>query len=265
MMSSLILFEPSFYLLAAIVVLLPGMSKGGFAGGLGTLAVPLLTLAIDPRVAAAIMLPILVCMDFVSLATYRKYCDRAILMTLVPAAIVGIIIGTLTFQLMSAQFIRLIIGLLSLYIGGQFFVKRWRKTDLSKGSLPSPAPSPKKGRLWGCVSGFTSFVAHAGGPPLSIYLLPLRLDKSVMVGTSVVFFTLINAAKLIPYAWLGQLTNEHLLTSLVLLPLAPIGVRLGVYLHQRVTEDFFYWLSYSLLALVGIKLISESLLPLLYA
>jgi len=81
----------------------------------------------------------------------------------------------------------------------------------------------------------------------------------------VVFFTLINAAKLIPYAWLGQLTNEHLLTSLVLLPLAPIGVRLGVYLHQRVTEDFFYWLSYSLLALVGIKLISESLLPLLYA
>lgn len=166
-MSSLILFEPSFYLLAAIVVLLTGMSKGGFAGGLGTLAVPLLTLAIDPRVAAAIMLPILVCMDFVSLATYRKYCDRAILMTLVPAAIVGIIIGTLTFQLMSAQFIRLIIGLLSLYIGGQFFVKRWRKTDLSKGSLPSPAPSPKKGRLWGCVSGFTSFVAHAGGPPLS--------------------------------------------------------------------------------------------------
>ena len=259
MLSSLIVFEPAFYLLAATVVLLTGMSKGGFAGGLGTLAVPLLTLAVDPRVAAAIMLPILVCMDFVSLATYRKYCNQAILMTLVPSAIIGIIVGTLSFHLMSAQFIRLIIGVLSLYIVGQYFYKRWFKHDPSQ----QPVPSPVKGRLWGCISGFTSFVAHAGGPPLSIYLLPLRLNKSVLVGTSVVFFTIINIAKLIPYAWLGQLGSEHLMTSLVLLPLAPIGVQLGVYLHHRVNEELFYWLSYLLLGLIGIKLVSEALLPLL--
>ncbi len=259
MFSSMIVFEPSFYLLAALVVLLTGMSKGGFAGGLGTLAVPLLTLYIDPRVAAAIMLPILVCMDFVSLATYRKYCNKTILMTLVPGAVVGIVIGTLSFHLMSGQFIRLIIGVLSLYIVGQYFYKRWHKDD----PLKRPIPSSTKGRLWGCVSGFTSFVAHAGGPPLSIYLLPLRLDKSVMVGTSVVFFTIINGVKLIPYAWLGQLSSEHLMTSLVLLPLAPIGVRLGVFLHYRVNEEFFYWLSYLVLGLVGLKLVAESLLPLL--
>jgi len=160
---------------------------------------------------------------------------------------------------MSAQFIRLIIGVLSLYIVGQYFYKRWFKHDPSQ----QPVPSPVKGRLWGCISGFTSFVAHAGGPPLSIYLLPLRLDKSVLVGTSVVFFTIINIAKLIPYAWLGQLGSEHLMTSLVLLPLAPIGVQLGVYLHHRVNEELFYWLSYLLLGLIGIKLVSEALLPLL--
>jgi len=83
------------------------------------------------------------------------------------------------------------------------------------------------------------------------------------VGTSVVFFTIINIAKLIPYAWLGQLGSEHLMTSLVLLPLAPIGVQLGVYLHHRVNEELFYWLSYLLLGLIGIKLVSEALLPLL--
>ncbi len=244
----------SFYALAASVVLLTGISKGGFAGGLGTLAVPLLTLVIDPRTAAAIMLPILICMDFFSVAAHRRHYDKQILKILVPAAILGIVIGTFSFRLFSADLIRLMVGLLAIYFVGHYLYGLWRK---SRQSDSRPIPSTWKGRLWGCLGGFTSFVAHAGGPPLSIYLLPLKLEKSVLVGTSVFFFTTVNLVKLIPYAWLGQLNTDNLLTSLYLLPLAPIGVKLGVYLHHRVSERWFYWLCYSLLGAAGLKLVYE--------
>ena len=115
------------------------------------------------------------------------------------------------------------------------------------------------GHIWGAASGFSSFIAHAGGPPLSIYLLPLRLKKTRVVGTSALFFALVNAIKLIPYAWLGQLSFEHLKLSLILLPGAPIGVMLGVYLHQRISTKTFYSMSYIMLGLIGIKLIFESI------
>ena len=82
-----------------------------------------------------------------------------------------------------------------------------------------------------------------------------------MVGTSVVFFTIVNATKLIPYAWLGQLHSQHLLASLLLMPFAPLGVKLGVYLHHRVSTDVFYRLSYVILGLVGLKLVYENFYP----
>ena len=246
----------SFYALAVCVVLLTGISKGGFAGGLGTLAVPLLTLMIDPRMAAAIMLPILVCMDFFSVVAHRRNWDKDIIKILAPAAIVGIVIGTFSFHLMSTALIRLIVGVLAIYFVGHYLFGVWRQRHAIPASN-QPVPSLWKGRLLGCIGGFTSFVAHAGGPPLSIYLLPLRLEKSLLVGTSVVFFAIVNAVKLIPYAWLGQFNTDNLITSLILLPLAPIGVKLGVYLHHRVSEKWFYWLCYSLLGAAGIKLVYE--------
>lgn len=249
-------FSISFYILGAVVVVLTGMSKGGFAGGLGTLSVPLLALMIDPRVAAAIMLPILCCMDLVSLAAFRRHCDGAILRVILPAAIFGIGMGTLTFAMMSAEYIRLMIGCFALYVVGQEYYRA-----VFKKSAAAPKVSTTKGTIWGFASGFASTIAHAGGPPLSIYLLPLRLDKTVMVGTSVVFFTIVNATKLIPYAWLGQLHSQHLLASILLMPFAPLGVRLGVYLHHRVSSDFFYGLSYAILGVVGLKLFYENLYP----
>lgn len=246
----------SFYLLAGCVVLLTGISKGGFAGGLGTLAVPLLSLMIDPRMAAAIMLPILCCMDVFSMLAHRRNWDRRILLTLAPAAVLGILVGTLNFHLMSADLIRLIVGGLAVYFVAHYLYNRWRQAKRATLEKP-PIPSVWKGRFWGCIGGFTSFVAHAGGPPLSIYLLPLRLEKTLLVGTTVVFFAIVNFAKLIPYAWLGQLHPGNLTASLFLLPLAPIGVRIGIYLHHRVSEKWFYWLCYSLLGVAGFKLIYE--------
>jgi len=113
--------------------------------------------------------------------------------------------------------------------------------------------------FWSSVSGLTSTIAHAGGPPLSIYLLPLRLDKAVMVGTTVVFFAVINLVKLVPYAWLGLFDGRNLATSLALAPLAPVGIWMGVNLMRRIPETVFYRICYAILAVVGVKLLWDGI------
>jgi len=114
--------------------------------------------------------------------------------------------------------------------------------------------------FWGAVSGFTSTLAHAGGPPFAIWMLPQKLDKTVLVATSVVFFLVVNYVKLVPYAWLGQLNRMNLAASLLFAPLAPLGIWLGVWLHRRVSERAFYQVSYALLFATGIKLIADAVL-----
>lgn len=121
-----------------------------------------------------------------------------------------------------------------------------------------------RGTFWGTIAGYTSYIAHAGGPPVSIYLLPQQLPKVTLVGTTVLFFTIINYIKLIPYAWLGQLNTDTLMTSLLLMPLAPIGVKLGVYLLHKVSEKWFYWTCYGFLFIAGLKLVHEGVTNLLH-
>lgn len=243
-----------FYSLAAPVVLLVGISKGGFAGGLGTLAVPLLTLMVDPRMAAAIMLPILCAMDIFSVWEYRKGWDRAALQALIPGALLGIVIGGLTFKVMNGDMIRIIVGAMSIYfVANYWFVQR------RQGTVAPQPHNAARGGVLGALSGFASFIAHAGGPPLSQYLFPLQLDKTRLVATSVMFFIIVNYVKLIPYAWLGQLSFENLKISLYLMPFAPLGVWLGIWLHNRVSNRIFYIMAYLLLFLVGVKLLGEGL------
>ncbi|RVU81418.1 sulfite exporter TauE/SafE family protein [Leucothrix sargassi] len=239
------LLDPFFYLMAIPAVLIVGISKGGFGGGLGVVAVPILTLAIDPVLAAAIMLPILCTMDLMAVKAFWKKWDSALLISLLPSAVVGILIGTFSFHLLNADAIKLLIGVLA--IG--FTLQHWLKKQ-----PPETKPSKARGAFWSTISGFTSFVAHAGGPPITFYLLPLKLEKSVYQGTSVAFFTAINYIKLIPYFFLGQLSLGNMKTSLTLLPVAFIGVYLGIYLHKRMSQDLFFKLAYLFLFLTGLKL-----------
>jgi uncharacterized membrane protein YfcA len=118
---------------------------------------------------------------------------------------------------------------------------------------------PAVGIAAGAAGGFTSFIAHAGGPPISIYLLRRPLDRTDFVATTVLLFAAINYTKLLPYGWLGQLSAENLLTSLVLAPLAPVGVYTGVWLHRRVSDRFFFRLMYVLLFVVGCKLLYDGI------
>ena len=136
-----------------------------------------------------------------------------------------------------------------------FTLDRWFGPRFRKIEPAATQPHPVKAAFWSSIAGYTSFVAHAGGPPLNVLLLPQRLDKSVYVGTTVMFFALANYVKLIPYAIIGQFDGSNLGTSLLLAPLAPVGFGLGYVLNQRVNEVVFYRLAYSALFLTGLKLL----------
>ena len=227
-----------------------GISKGGFGGGLGTLAVPLIALVISPIQAAGILLPILCLMDLLSLWAYRNKWIWTELRVLLPASLIGIAVGTALFEYMSPAIIRLVIGVVAITFTLHYWINRKRAIKEGLPDFPQRA-----GIIGGGVAGFTSFIAHAGGPPINMYLLRRPLNRTDFVATTVLFFAVVNYVKLIPYAWLGQLQTGNLLTSLVLAPLAPIGIFIGVYLHKRVSDRFFFGFVYVLLFLVGWRLI----------
>lgn len=238
-----------FYILAPIAVLIAGISKSGFGTGLGVLAVPLMAIVIPPAQAAAIMLPLLCVMDIFNVWQYRRSWDRENLVILLPAALVGIALGSFTFRYLSDAHIRILIGVIAIFFVGIFFFERTNQTKTS--------PDRKRGSFWGLIAGFASFGVHAGGPPVSIYLLPQRLEKSIYVGTTVIYFTVGNYVKLVPYYFLGQLNLENLTTSLWLSPVIPFGLWLGLMLHKKVNERWFYNLAYLFLLLAGAKLLTD--------
>jgi hypothetical protein len=248
----LLISDPLFYAVVIPAILLMGISKGGFGGGVGLIATPMVALVTTPTRAAAILLPILCAMDVVGVIAYRRSWDPVNMRILLPGSVVGILLGTATFRFLDESLIRLLLGALAL----GFVLRYW----LARTPQQQPtAPSRRAGSFWAAVSGFTSFVAHAGGPPLSVYLLPQNMDKTLFVGTTVVYFTFVNYLKLVPYSLLGQFSGENLLTSLVLSPLAPLGMWLGIWLHRRIDEKIFYQAIYLMLAAVGLKLLYDGL------
>lgn len=245
--------DPLFYLTAIPAILIVGISKGGFGGGLGLLAVPLMSLTISPTRAAAIMLPILCLMDLVGLWSFRGQGDRRLLRVLIPAALVGIVIGAFSFRYLSDQHLKFIVGGIAVLFTLNYWLRPTR--------LEPRQPNTRTGSFWGVITGFTSFSVHAGGPPLNIYLLPLRLEKSVYIGTTVIMFAAINYLKLIPYTLLGQFTTDNLTTAAMLAVLAPVGVRLGYWMHHRISELWFYRICFVLLFLTGSKLLYDAFFP----
>ena len=244
--------DPWFYAAAIPAVLVFGIAKGGFGGGLGILSVPLMSLAVSPIQAAAILLPILCFMDIITVRAFWKRWSVAELWVLLPAALVGVLIGTLVFHLLDDALIRLIIGVVAV----AFTLYHYGSKLLGKAQAHWPEAA---GRVAGVIAGFTSFVAHSGGPPVDMYLLRRPIDKTTFVGTTVLFFTVVNYVKLIPFAWLGQFDSTNLVTSLVLFPVAAVGVYSGVWLHRRVSDNVFFGAMYLFLLIVGIKLIADGL------
>ncbi|MCY6379276.1 sulfite exporter TauE/SafE family protein [Hoeflea prorocentri] len=251
-----------FYAAAVPAVILVGLSKGGLGGAFALMGVPILALVISPVQAAAILLPIMIVMDIFSLWIWRHYNDATTLKVMLPGAMIGIGIGWLTASLVSTELIRLLVGLIAIWFVGLYVYERYKAR---RGKEPPPRPQqPVKGTFWATISGFTSFVTHAGGPPFQIYTLPLRLDPKVYVGTSTRYFAIVNAVKLIPYFALGQFDASNLSASFVLMPLAPLATLAGAWIVKRLRPEVFYPLMYLTILATSVKLVADGMNALLH-
>lgn len=240
-----------FYAVAVPAVMLLGLAKSGFLSGFGSLATPLLALTVPVPQAAAIMLPLLVVMDALNIRELFPLRDKALVRLLLPAGLLGTLLGTLLFGVFSNQAVAAVVGALTLLFLAQ---RLWMKPRVD-----GAPPSRWLGGLMGIASGFTSFVAHAGGPPIAAYVLPLRLAPVVASATMATFFAAINWAKWLPYAWLGLIDVRNMATAAVLLPLAPIGVWIGVWALKRVKTEVFYRIAYLGMAAAGLQLLWQGL------
>lgn len=244
----------AFWLLAVIATLLFGMSKAGFGGAAGSLGVPLMALAVPAPFAAAVMLPILLAIDLIGLVVFRGKADTANLRIILPGAMLGVALGWLTFSHVDARWIKLLIGIEAI----AFAFDRFRAARSAAIAVPS-APTFLPGILWSGVAGFTSFISHAGGPPIMQYLMPQNMDKMRLVGTTVIFFTAVNFAKLGPYAQLGLVDLSNLAVSLLLAPAIPIGYFAGYRLLQAVDMRGFNLVTAWTLLAAGTKLVFDGL------
>lgn len=238
---------------SALAMLLMGISKGGFGGALGGIAVPLMALVMSPAKAAAVTLPVLCLMDLSSARLYWKRWSAEELRVLLGGAAFGVLLGSFAFGLLPEWTIKLVVGSIALAFAVQRLLKR--NTD---------DPARRFGRAAGVHAGLwaglTSTLAHAGGPPLLIYLFGRGLPKERFVATVSIFFTVVNAAKLIPYFSLHLFTADVMWLCLALAPLAPLGVWLGVKLQHTLPERPFFLCSTMLLGLSGLQLIYGALL-----
>jgi uncharacterized membrane protein YfcA len=242
------LYDWQFLLLLAIGVLITGISKSGFAGGVGVVAVPLLSLKTSPVNAAAIMLPLLIVMDAFSLKAWWGKKINRLLLIVFPPAILGVLIGYLTFGYLNEQMIKLSLGVFSMLFG------IW---GLLPASLKRVSMPPLVGGICGGIAGLTSFIAHAGGPPLNFYLLNQKLSKPEFLATAVVFLAGINLVKIIPYFSLGMINMQNMLPALLFMPLAWLGVRLGLAIQKKIDGKYFFNVILIMLILLGIKLIVD--------
>lgn len=249
-LSLTLISDPFFYLVAVPAVLLLGVSKSGFGAGFGSLAVPLMALAVTVPQAAAILMPVLLVMDLLGMAAFRRHLDRKLLRFLLPFGLAGIVLGTLLFRLLDPKVVAGVVGAVTLLFLAQRLL--WPPRP------DSPPPPKWLGALLSTASGFTSFIAHAGGPPVNAYVLPLRLPPLLFTGTMAFFFFFINLSKWLPYAWLGLLDGRNLGTSLVLLPFAPVGVWVGVRIAHRIDPALFYRLVHAGMFLTACKLLWDA-------
>lgn len=233
--------------MAVPAVLLLGMSKSGFGAGFGSLAVPMMALAVAVPQAAAILMPVLLFIDVLGMAAFRRNIDWTLLKFLLPWGVVGVVVGALLFRLLDLHVVSGLVGGFTLL----FLAQRL----LFAPKEDSPPPPRWLGAVLTTTAGFTSFVSHAGGPPISAYVIPLRLSPLHYTSTMACFFFVINFAKWVPYAWLGLLDTRNMATSLVLLPLVPLGVWAGLRLSRRLSPVLFYRLLYVGMLLTGTKLL----------
>ena len=241
-----IITGPLFYLLAVPAILALGLGKGGFAG-VGMISTPLLALTVPPLQAAAILLPILLVQDAISAWCYRRQWSTWNLKVLLPGAVVGVGAAWLFAAHVPNAYVEIAVGV----TGVCFSLYTW----LGKVPAQPRRPSVPMAMLWGSLAGFTSTIIQVGAPPYQMHILPQRLDKLTLVGTTIMFFAAVNWMKIAPYFALGQFSATNFATSAVLLPLAILANIAGIWLMHRTSVELFYRIAYLLVFFISIALI----------
>lgn len=245
--------HPLAWFVCALAILITGISKSAFGGALGGVGVPLMALFLAPRLVVAVLLPILCVMDFFGVKAYWKRWSIAELKIILPGGIIGIIFGAAMIGLFPEKHIKGIIGLIAvLFMLDRLFRLRQRLQWQHQ-------PGKLFAVVCGTVSGITSTVAHAGGPPILVYLMSKNLAKAQFVATTAIFFTVLNLAKLVPYVALGFFTWESIQIAACLAIFAPLGVWMGLHVLRVIPEAYFHSLATGLLGISGLKLIYDAL------
>jgi uncharacterized membrane protein YfcA len=247
-----IVTDPLFYLLAVPGVVALGLSKGGFAG-IGQMATLLLAVTMPPLEAAAIMLPIMIVQDATAMWVYRKEWNGRVLAIMIPGAMLGIGLAWLIAAHVSDDVVRVFIGIVTI----AFCVYNWRGLARRAREAPqAPKPLPLAGGVfWATVSGFTSTICQAGGPPYHVQAMQLRLPKMVYVSTAAFFFGTMNMLKVVPYLALGQFSAKGFATSVALLPLAIAANAFGFWVVRRTPEKLFFQITLILLCVISAALL----------
>lgn len=237
-----------------LATLIFGIAKSGFGGGVGIVAVPLVANALRVEDALGVMLPLLIVADIVAVRQHGAHRSLRHLRPSLLGALIGIGVGSLVLVWFREQ--DSLTNALNVIVGGTclFFVAL-HVYRLAGGVVPRLPDSPRSAVGAGLVCGVVSTLAHAAGPVMSIYLLELRLQKSVLVGTLVTFFLVVNAAKVPTYVALGLIQGPSLLTAACVLPLVPVGAACGLWMHRRVPEKPFVAIMYVGAALAGLRML----------
>jgi uncharacterized membrane protein YfcA len=245
-----LLTDPAAWTLAFLAAVTVGLSKGGLPV-VGMLAVPLLALEVNAVAAAGLLLPIYIISDMFGLYAYRRAFSRDNLLILVPATAIGVLFGWATASVTPERMVTLLIGVIGLVFALNNLIRRG-----DTGPAKRPAWGP--GLFWGALTGFTSFVSHAGAPPYQVFVQPQRLEKLAYAGTSTILFAWVNAIKLPAYWSLGQVNSASLKVTAILALPAVISVFAGFRLVNLIPQELFYKLITWALLLVSLRLIWQA-------
>ncbi len=244
----------TFFIFATVATLFAGVSKGGFGSGAAFASTPILAVVVSPEIAIGLMLPLLIIMDISSLKFYWKKWSWLDAKLLIIGGLPGIFIGFLLFSIINSQILRLLIGFIALgFVLFSIFRSKFDSSGVTQNLNIS------RTIFLGFLSGFTSFISHAGGPTTAVHLLNRGLSKLEYQATTVVVFWWLNIVKVLPYAFLGMFSAEVLRVNVFLFPIAIAGTWLGVLANRIISEQVFFLITYILLTLTGIKLIFDGL------
>ena len=255
--------DSGFWLVAVVAVLIMGVSKGGFGSGMNVASTPLLALASNPILAAAIMLPLLNIMDLLGIRAFWRQWDIRTARSLLLPMIAGAVLGIILFTSVNADWLRILLAVVVYVV----LIDRWgllRRVGLMvQKAKETPEPGGPMAWILGTLLGVTSTIAHAGGPAGSAYLLRFNFDKTTFQATTILTFTAVNLIKLPFYLFTGQFPLSTLAMTGVLVPVAVVSMMLGVVLHRIMPQRPFFIFMEAALFVTACKLMWDGLTGLL--